>query len=133
VEHFRALAGQPSAEPGGRDIETDLWFGPLFTNFRLTKTDTPVQIRSSVPCIQVQPIPQLAYREETLSSFKCLEASDLSDADWDRLGEVLLPHPDPVIRQGHYAVAVRKRRTCPFDHSLLMNPKKSSLERTDVD
>jgi len=114
-------------------IETDLWFGPLFTNFRLTKTDTPVQIRSSVPCIQVQPIPQLAYREETLSSFKCLEASDLSDADWVRLGEVLLPHPDPVIRQGHYAVAVRKRRACPFDHSLLTNAKTSALENTDSD
>ena len=27
-------------------IETDLWFGPLFTNFRLTKTNTPVQVRS---------------------------------------------------------------------------------------
>ena len=100
-------------------IETDIWFGPLFTNFRLTRTDTTVHIRSHVPIIQVQPIPQLAYREETLASFACQEADALSDADWERLGEVLLPPPDPTVRQGEYAVAVRKRRMCPFDRTLL--------------
>jgi Family of unknown function (DUF6065) len=100
-------------------IETDLWFGPLFTNFRLTKTDTTVHIRSHWPFVQVQPMPQVAYREETLASFACSETSDLSHEDWTRFGEVLLPHPDPEVRQGHYAVAVRKRRLCPFDHSTL--------------
>jgi hypothetical protein len=104
-------------------IETDIWFGPLFTNFRLTKTDMPVHIRSHAPIIQVQPVPQLAYREETLNSFANLETEDLSAADWERLSEVLLPHPNPVIRQGEYAVAVRKRRMCPIDHSLLSGTK----------
>jgi hypothetical protein len=104
-------------------IETDLWFGPLFTNFRLTKTDEPVYLRAHVPCVQVQPIPQLAYRDEVLGAFECMDASELSKSDWDRLGEVLLPHPDPVIRQGHYAVAVRKRRMCPFDQSLLTDTR----------
>ena len=104
-------------------IETDLWFGPLFTNFRLTKTDMTVHVRANWPVIQVQPVPQLAYREEVLSSFTCSEASELSNEDWHRLGEVLLPHPDPEVRQGHYAVAVRKRRLCPIDHSTLMARK----------
>jgi hypothetical protein len=104
-------------------IETDLWFGPLFTNFRLTKTDTTVHIRSSWPFVQVQPIPQLAYREEIQSDFTNSEAADLTDDDWRRLGEVLLPHPDPEYRQGHYAVSVRKRRMCPFDHSTLAAAK----------
>ena len=103
-------------------IETDLWFGPLFTNFRITKTDTPVFIRAGAPIIQVQPVPQLAYREEVLQSFACSEAADLSAEDWERLGQVLLPHPDPVIRQGEYAVMVRKRRMCPFDPSALTPP-----------
>ena len=100
-------------------IETDVWFGPLFTNFRLTRTDMPVHIRAHVPFIQVQPVPQLAYREETLASFACQDAADLSPDDWDRLGKVLLPHPNPEVRQGEYAVMVRKRRLCPFDPSLL--------------
>jgi hypothetical protein len=100
-------------------IETDLWFGPLFTNFRITKTATPVFIRAQAPIIQVQPVPQLAYREEILASFAVSEATGLPGADWERLGKVLLPHPDPSIRQGDYAVTVRKRRMCPFDPSVL--------------
>jgi hypothetical protein len=94
-------------------IETDLWFGPLFTNVRLTRTDVSVHIRAGAPLLQVQPIPQLAYREETLASFACSEADGVMEADWERLGEVLLPHPDRELRQGSYAVAVRKRRICP--------------------
>ena len=113
------LPATPHVVPWEGIIETDVWLGPLFTNFRITKTDTPVHIRAFAPFIQVQPVPQLAYREETLSSFACLEATDLSGADWDRLGQVLLPHPNPTIRQGEYAVMVRKRRMCPFDPSLL--------------
>ncbi|HTW71696.1 MAG TPA: DUF6065 family protein [Acetobacteraceae bacterium] len=110
-------------------IETDLWFGPLFTNFRLTRTDTTVHIRSQVPIIQVQPLPQLAYREETLSSFACSDAADLSADDWGRLGKVLLPNPHPTIRQGEYAVMVRKRRLCPFDPSLLVKAQPLEEDR----
>ena len=100
-------------------VETDIWFGPVFANFRLIRTDTTIHLRSQVPILQVQPIPQLAYREETLASFVCRETDDLSDGDWERLGEALRPPPDPTARLGEYAVAVRKRRMCPFDHSLL--------------
>ena len=83
----------------------------------------PVHIRAHAPIAQVQPVPQLAYREETLNSFANLETEDMSAADWERLGEVLLPHPNPVLRQGEYAVMVRKRRMYPFDHSLLSSKK----------
>ena len=100
-------------------VETDLWIGPLFTNVRLTRTNEPVHVRGHVPFLQVQPVPQMAYREETLSSFGCAEVSQLTAADWGRLGEVLLPHPDPEARQGHYAVAVRKRRLCPVSQASL--------------
>jgi hypothetical protein len=117
------LPGIPGVAAWEGIIETDVWFGPLFTNFRLTKTDMPVHIRANAPIIQAQPVPQLAYREEVLASFECSEASDLSSADWDRLGTVLLPHPNPTLRQGEYAVMVRKRRMCPFDHSLLAGAK----------
>lgn len=102
-------------------VETDIWFGPLFSNFRVTRTDTPVHIRAYAPFLQVQPVPQLAYSDETLASFACRPPSDLTRADWDRLGEVLLPHPDKVARQGAYAVTVRKRRLCPVDHKALVD------------
>ncbi len=102
-------------------IETDLWFGPLFTNVRLTRTDVAVRIRAGVPFLQVQPIPQLAYREEALASFVCNEATEIAEIDWERLGEVLLPQEDRELRQGNYAVAVRKRRMCPVDHASLLD------------
>ncbi|HUA77124.1 MAG TPA: DUF6065 family protein [Acetobacteraceae bacterium] len=100
-------------------VETDIWFGPLFTNFRLTRTNMPVHIRAHVPLLQVQPVPQLAYHDAILGAFSCSDVSALSESDWDRLGEVLLPHPDPNVRQGKYAVMVRKRRMCPIDHTAL--------------
>jgi len=37
-------------------IETDRWFGPLFINVRLTKTDVPIDIRRDRPLMQVQPV-----------------------------------------------------------------------------
>ena len=114
------LPGPPGIISWEGIIETDVWFGPLFTNFRLTKTDTTIHIRSHWPFLQVQPVPQLAYREETLSSFTCTEAADL-DAELRRnLGTILLPHPDKEERQGLYAVTVRKRRLCPVEPSTLM-------------
>lgn len=100
-------------------IETDVWFGPLFTNFRLTKTDVPVQIRAYAPILQVQPVPQFTYSEDVLARFGCLDASQMTPDDWDRLGHVLLPHPDKEARQGSYAVMVRKRRLCPVDPNTL--------------
>ncbi len=113
------LPAVPGIEHWEGIVETDVWFGPLFTNFRLTKTDMPVYIRAAEPFIQVQPVPQLAYRDETLAAFAVSDVSDLTSEEWDKLGEVLLPHPDPVARLGDYAVTVRKRRMCPVDHTTL--------------
>lgn len=115
------LPAIPGLVPWEGIIETDIWFGPLFTNFRLTRTGTPVHIKAYAPFLQVQPVPQLAYREEMLAAFCCTEASELTNADWQRLGEVLLPHPDHEVRQGSYAVKVRKRRLCPIDHKTLLD------------
>lgn len=96
-------------------VESDIWLGPLFANVRITKTDFPVHIRADVPFIQVQPIPQAAYRDETLAGFSCIDHTGLHGDDWEHLGKVLLPHPDTELRQGNYAVTVRKRRLCPVD------------------
>ena len=100
-------------------VETDIWLGPLFANVRITRTDFPVIIRADTPFIQVQPIPQLAYREDSLAAYSCVDAAGLDAEDWSKLGDVLLPHPDAELRQGNYAVTVRKRRLCPVDPSNL--------------
>ncbi len=42
-------------------IETDAWFGPLFTNLRLVKTDVPIHFGTEVPLMQVQPLHRSTY------------------------------------------------------------------------
>lgn len=113
------LPGPPGLVAWEGMVETDLWFGPLFNNFRLTRTDVPVILRASTPFLQVQPVPQLAYREDLLSDYKCRGAEDVTAEDWSRLSKVLLPSEDAQSRQGDYAVSVRKRRLCPVDHRVL--------------
>ena len=57
------------ALPGGYSlyegiIETDTWFGPLFTNLRLTRTHKPIHLKANFPLLQVQPLPREAYAEQ---------------------------------------------------------------------
>lgn len=113
------LPAIPGVAPWEGIIETDVWFGPLFTNFRLTRTDVPVHIRAYAPILQIQPVPQLAYSEDVLSAFGCLEASEMMPGDWEQLGHVILPNPEKEAHQGTYAVRVRKRRLCPVDPATL--------------
>ena len=109
------LPGIPGLVAWEGIVESDIWFGPLFNNFRITQTNVPVRLRASVPFLQVQPVPQIAYRDETLSDFAVTDLSSFGDEDWKSLGQVLLPNADHEARQGLYAVTVRKRRSCPFD------------------
>ena len=123
------LPSAPSLDCWEGVVETDVWFGPLFNNFRIVHTNTPVILRASVPFLQVQPIPQIAYSDTELSQFACSSAANLEEADWSRLSEVLLPNPDWVARQGQYAVTVRKRRSCPVSHHNLVS--QTTSEQTE--
>jgi len=91
-------------------IETDRWFGPLFTNLRLTRTDQPIEIRKDYPLIQVQPVPRAAYSNETLASFENLDSIDaFSAGDWQNFRDtVVAPNVAPVRPRGRYAATARK-------------------------
>ena len=98
-------------------VETDRWFGPLFTNLRLTRTDRPVVLPADLPLLLVQPVPRHAYAEETLGASSFIPGMDgLSTADWeDYRRTIVAPSADPDRAPGSYAVAARKRRRggCP--------------------
>ena len=102
-------------------IETDQWFGPVFTVLKISKTDVPVRLRSSVPFLQAQPIPQIAYQESALNSYAIKTIKDMSAHDWEQLRTVVAPDPQQNARQGAYAVKVRKRRTCPYHAQVMTN------------
>lgn len=98
-------------------VATDRWFGPLFTNLRFTRTCVPVRIRADFPFLQIQPVQQIAYADDILSSMKFVsDMHELQDQDWaDYRSTIVVPNKNPDRPFGAYAIAARKRRqtTCP--------------------
>jgi hypothetical protein len=93
-------------------IETDRWFGPLFTNIKLTKPNTPIHFRTDFPYLQLQPPHRDVYSEATLNDFAVVPSvSALSEQDWARFEDtVVKPNTTKPRPLGRYAVATRKRR-----------------------
>jgi hypothetical protein len=87
-------------------VEADTWFGPLFTNIRLTRTNAPVEFHVRYPLFQVQPLLRQCYRDP---SFEVAEAEDLTEDDWQRFEATLKPNTDQMRALGHYAVDTRRR------------------------
>jgi hypothetical protein len=102
-------------------VETDLWFGPLFTNLRLTRTNQPVLLQPDVPLAQVQPLPRIAYDDATLDAMDFVpDLAGLQPEDWsDYHRTIVLPNLSPDVGPGRYATAVRRRRRggCPMHAS----------------
>jgi len=92
-------------------VETDHWFGPLFTNLRLTRTHAPVEIDPELPLLQVQPVPAGLYGE-ALNRFETTpDLADFTEADWDAYRRtVVAPSRERDRPRGEYAAAVRRRR-----------------------
>lgn len=97
-------------------VESDRWFGPLFTNLRLIKTDVPIHFSTETPLLQVQPLHRSTYAEEVSNRFGLVGAlADFPDDAWSRYEEhVVRPNLEPA-RAGAYATSVRRRRRsgCP--------------------
>lgn len=93
-------------------VETDQWFGPLFINLRLTKTDVPIEIRADFPLFQVQPLPREAYGDTTLNAYELVpDLAGLRPEDWDDFYDtVVRPNVQEDRPRGQYATAARKRR-----------------------
>jgi Family of unknown function (DUF6065) len=92
-------------------IETDRWFGPLFTNVRLTRTHAPIEFDAEFPFVQVQPIPRIAYGDG-LDGFDVVEElGEFQADDWESFrSTVVAPNVDPHRQRGQYAVGARRRR-----------------------
>ncbi len=123
----RAPANRPSAP--GHDlyegiVEADRWFGPVFTNLRLTRRNVPVHLRAVQPLAQIQPIPRIAYSTQVLDRASAIYSlEEFSDKDWDDyINTVIKPSDDPNHRPGRYAAAARRRgrrEGCPFSGNQL--------------
>jgi uncharacterized protein DUF6065 len=87
-------------------VEADTWFGPIFTNLRLTRTNSPIEFHVRYPLIQVQPLMRQCY---CAPSFSVLGLDDLDATDWQRFEATMQPNTDQMRTLGHYAVDTRKR------------------------
>lgn len=92
-------------------VETDRWFGPLFTNIRLTRTNVPVEFDANFPYLQVQPVHRTTYGAD-LDVFDVVpDLEQLDQSDWEAFrGTVVRPLSVPDRQPGHYATGVRRRR-----------------------
>ncbi len=91
-------------------VETDSWFGPLFNNIRILKTDIPIEFRSDVPFLQVQPVKKDVYRDKFLQNFAVKELGELSSENWEAFRRtVVAPNIAADRKRGQYAVSVRKQ------------------------
>lgn len=99
-------------EPYEGIVESDRWFGPLFTNIRLIKTDVPIVFSTEMPVLQVQPLHRSTYAEEVTNRFGMVPAlADFPPHAWERY-ETNIVNPREI---GAYATEVRRRRRsgCP--------------------
>jgi hypothetical protein len=99
-------------------VETDRWFGPLFTNIRLVKTDVPVHFSTETPLVQVQPLHRSTYTEEVSNDFSLVADPARFPAEaWSRYEQTIVkPNLDPERPVAAYATSVRRRRrgSCPM-------------------
>ena len=97
-------------------VESDRWFGPLFTNVRLVKTDLPIEFSTEIPLLQVQPLHRSTYAEEVSNRFHLIQGlSDFPAHAWSRYEETIVkPNLEPRPA-GVYAAQARRRKRagCP--------------------
>lgn len=100
-------------------VETDRWFGPLFTNLRLTRTHVPIRLRADFPLLQVQALPRAVYGDPVLNApVPVVELAAMQAEDWeDYRTSIVVPNQDPDRPFGGYAVASRKRRASVCPHA----------------
>jgi hypothetical protein len=93
-------------------IETDRWFGPMFTNIHFTKPNNPIHFRTDFPFLQIQPLHRDVYSDATLNNFQIgPDVSALAEEDWARFRvTVVKPNTEQPRPVAAYAAATRRRR-----------------------
>ena len=125
-------------------VETDRWFGPLFINIRLTRTNVPIELNPELPFLQVQPVNRELYGN-ALEQFEIVtDLEHLRPDEWNAFQKtVVRPNVDPHRQQGRIrscgtaSVASRSfdpipRQAIPLrdrsDNRLLTGERPSTLQ-----
>jgi hypothetical protein len=104
----RGVANKPKTQPYENYegiVEANSWFGPLFTNVQIKRTNSPIQFHMRYPLFQVQPLRRECYQQPP---YELREAADLKPDDWRRFAATIDPNRDQMRKLGHHAVEIRK-------------------------
>lgn len=92
-------------------IETDEWFGPLFTNIKILKTDTEVIFRRNEPILQIYPIDLRFLTLGNVRDFDFVESlEDFQESDWGAYRHTIVERVGPRREKGSYARRSRKSK-----------------------
>ena len=93
-------------------IETDKWFGPLFINIRLSKTDIPITFDAGYPLMQIQPLQQSTYSETVFESVDTVDGvAKFSPDDWESYRQTIAKPGLGLEREkGFYAKMIRREK-----------------------
>jgi hypothetical protein len=103
-----------------RIVETDSWFGPLFTDIRFTRTNCSITPRPDFPLLQVQPVRASSYADEVLDATDFVPGMDgMTADDWtDYHDTIVVPNEYPDRSFGACAKQARHRHKsagrCPM-------------------
>jgi hypothetical protein len=105
-------------------IQTEWWFGPLFTNLRIHQKGAPIVLRRDRPLIQLLP-----FSNALLDDFEAAKPDvrvglpALREEDWRSYEDTVVRRMRTRTRMGDYAVEARQRMKqaaaagCPVAHS----------------
>ncbi len=101
-------------------IETDSWFGPLFTTIKLQKTGEPIKFRQSIPFLQLQLMETSLYKNQNTKDYEVHDfLSDVPEERWeDYFNTIVKPTKTEIRAKGQYAKMARKKSRCPVSHTV---------------
>lgn len=92
-------------------IQTEWWFGPMFTNIRIHKQGKPIVFRADRPFVQLLPVPtQLLKDFEATKPVVHSGLGSLGDGEWKAYQETVVHRMKTRTRMGDYAVEARQRQ-----------------------
>jgi hypothetical protein len=92
-------------------VETDSWFGPLFTNIKILKTDTEVIFSRNHPIMQVYPVDPSSLSLGSSGDFAFVGSlQEFDDDHWAAFKATIADRVGPKREKGSYAVQSRKSR-----------------------
>jgi hypothetical protein len=92
-------------------IETDVWFGPLFTNIKILKTDTEIIYKRNQPILQVFPVNFDFLSLGATRDFDFVASLDeFGEADWAAYKNTVVDRVGARREKGSYAKQSRKSK-----------------------